>query len=208
MKVKISLLIISIFTLVSCVSKREKSGQLSEQAFEIYFLNNDLDKVIRADSALTLYNKAIELDSLNTEALENKIPILTEKRDVNGLIETTNRLVNIFPDKPYYKLQLGIFFLVKGEKEKGDETLKDALNDYKDQLDGDLDNFDFNMEFLTALTANEKIDEAEAHINLMKAKGYLKFQNQILEVYKIEVNAKEKTIKYFNSNKATEHFFE
>lgn len=211
--------LIRIFTvllflvLLSCNSLKRnqdpiESKRLTQQAFDLYIFEVELEATTRIDSALLLFDKAIKLDNKNATALEHKITVLFEQKRIGELISASKSLIKIKPNKPLYKLQKGMFLLAKGETSESTELFKKALIEYEDQLDGDLSDFDFNMEYINALTINNKFDKAQTHLNLMKEENYLEFQNQILKSYVIQVGARAKMIEYFNSDKTVDDMFQ
>ncbi|MEN8817016.1 MAG: hypothetical protein ABF274_09130 [Nonlabens sp.] len=187
MKVNSALLCILAVLLFSCNTNQNEfeAEEISVKAFEVY-MDFSLDNDVRLDSALLLFDKALELDDQNFTALNNKIGIYAEKKDIKGLLDTNARLIEMFPERPLYKIQRGLFLLINKEIIKGEAILDQALIEYESQLKGDISNFDFNIEYIWALSANEKYDAAQAHLNLMKKHTYQDFQHYILDNFEIQ----------------------
>ncbi|WP_438968802.1 tetratricopeptide repeat protein [Nonlabens sp.] len=187
MKVNSALLCILAVLLFSCNTNQNEfeAEEISVKAFEVY-MDFSLDNDVRLDSALLLFDKALELDDQNFTALNNKIGIYAEKKDIKGLLDTNARLIEMFPERPLYKIQRGLFLLINKEIIKGEAILDQALIEYESQLKSDISNFDFNIEYIWALSANEKYDAAQAHLNLMKKHTYQDFQHYILDNFEIQ----------------------
>ena len=187
MKINNTFLCVFAILLFSCNSYQNEleAEKISKKAFDVY-MDFSLENDVRLDSALLLFDKALELDDQNFTALNNKIGIYSEKRDVKGLLETNARLIDLFPERPLYKIQRGLFLLINKEFIKGEAILDQALVEYESQLKGDISNFDFNVEYIWALCANEKYDAAQAHLNLMKKHSYQDFQHYILDNFEIQ----------------------
>lgn len=181
---RISIVLLGLFFFVGC-SNVEKSIELTRQAKNI-FLFESLESQVKIDSSLQLLDQAIKLDDKNLAALEMKITVLTEKRDVNEILNTNSKIIKIRPGYPYWKIQRSIFLNIKGETNKANQVLEEALNDYEILLNGKLDDFDLNIEYLTALNLDDQLDKANFHLELMRNYEYEGFQNQMLKHYTME----------------------
>ena len=186
--------IIGAFLIYGCKNP-EQSKLLTQEAQQVFF-SQDLENQIKIDSTLKLINQAIELDNENLSALETKIIVLTEKRDIEELLKTNSKIIDLRPNQPYWKLQQGLFLELKGNKNAADKIYQQAAKDYENLINGKLTDFDLNMEYLTLLSLNNDLKKANSHLDLMKAFNYEEFQNQILNHYEIET--KEKVFEMWN----------
>ena len=76
MKINNTFLCVFAILLFSCNSYQNEleAEKISKKAFDVY-MDFSLDKDVRLDSALLLFDQALELDDQNFTALNNKIGI-------------------------------------------------------------------------------------------------------------------------------------
>ncbi|WP_028375087.1 tetratricopeptide repeat protein [Leeuwenhoekiella sp. MAR_2009_132] len=178
---KILLIIILIFTATSC-NKKEKSTELTKQAMAV-FTEYKLDNETRIDSSLTLLNLAIELDKNNFKAYENKYGLLSQKKDINGMFSCVNKMVELRPNQPYWKLIKGFVFDLKKDSINALKLYKESVNQYKNILKVDSTDFNLKLEFVTALRTVNKNKSADSILKKMQTDYKTKNQMQILDYY-------------------------
>ena len=73
-------------------------------------MKSNLDENIKIDSCLTIINKAIEIDNNNFSAYYNKSKFLTLKKDIKESIKNNQKMIELRPNQPLWKIQRGLFF--------------------------------------------------------------------------------------------------
>lgn len=109
MNLRLTFLTIYCLGALSC-RQTEKSSETMKEAMDVY-LFSDLTDSAKVEKSLILTNRALELDDHNLAALSHKQTLLFIKKDIEGLLKTTDYLIKLMPKKPFY---LGKKSLVPG----------------------------------------------------------------------------------------------
>ena len=195
---KILLLLLFSLLIISCDNK-EKSNELVKKANEI-FNNSKLDKEIRLDSSLVIINKAIQLSENNFRAYEAKFSILSEKKDIDGMLKSSSKLIELRPNQPYWKLKKGFVLELKKQPEKANEYYLKSVKEYKNLFKEGLNSFDLKLEYVTALRAINQKEKVDSLLTKMTAEYKSEFQKQILQFYKNDTLTKEKLINIWKNS--------
>jgi tetratricopeptide (TPR) repeat protein len=147
------------------------------------FTEYDLDNKTRIDSSLTLLNLAIEIDKNNFKAYENKYGLLSQKKDINGMFSCVNKMVELRPNQPYWKLIKGFVFDLKKDSINALKLYKESVNQYKNILKVDSTDFNLKLEFVTALRTVNKNKSADSILKKMQTDYKTEHQMQILDYY-------------------------
>lgn len=158
----------------SC-NNEDKSNEILKQALDVYGFS-ELDDQTKVDSSLFLTNQSLELYGGNIAALKHLVVLRFRKKDLNGLIETFEILIDQNPTKPYYLGQKAIFLELKGEEALATEYYEDAFEKYEYYLVGDSLNFDLWMEYIGLLDMSG--DTLLANMKLEKLKGLSSSESQ------------------------------
>ncbi|MCC5917516.1 MAG: hypothetical protein JJU02_09350 [Cryomorphaceae bacterium] len=196
MNIKLALLTICCLTLVSC-RQPEKSEELMKQALDVYLFSK-LDDSIKIDSSLSLTNKALELDNRNFSAWNHKTTILFRKKDVDGLIQIADKMIQLRPKKPIYLGQKAMFLELAGKPTEAKKYYAKAIEKYQNYLELDTLNFDLMIEYVGILEASGNIEKADITLNNMKKMDFEEYQLEILGLYKEQSVSKEQLLKYWS----------
>ena len=170
-----------MFTATSC-NKKEKSTELTKQAM-VVFTEYNLDNKTRIDSSLTLLNLAIELDKNNFKAYENKYGLLSQKKDINGMFSCVNKMVELRPNQPLWKLTKGFVYDLKKDNLNALKLYTESVNQYKNILKTDSSDFNLKLEFVTALKLVNENKSADSVLKKMQLYYKTDHQIQILDYY-------------------------
>ena len=192
---KYLLLFFILITLASC-NKSEKSNDLLKKATEVYFISN-LPENIKIDSSLILTKKAIEVDNENVNALQHLSILLFKNKDIDGLLEVSDRLINLRPERATFLLQKGIYLEIKGNSSESKKYLKKSISKYEEHLDKDSLNFDLNIEYIDALNINNDTILANKKLNNLKKMKLEEYQIEILDLYNNQKKSINDLFKYW-----------
>ena len=184
------LLILTIFlSIISCKGQENESRELVKKANN-FFMESNLDEKVKIDSCLVLVNKAIEIDNKNFNAYYTKSKFLTFKKDIKESIKNNEKMVELRPNQPLWKMQRGLFFDIDGNKAEAQKNYQIGLAEYENLLKTELKNdFNLRMEYLTALETTGDLKKAEKELEKISRDFP---DNEILKVYKTEYKFKTK----------------
>lgn len=183
--ITISLLILLF---ISCDDKK-KSRELTNKAVEIY-LDHQLKEEEKTEQSLALINSALSKDPENISALNHKRTLLFYKKDIDGLLELSDKFLEISPGSPFYLGQKALYLEIKGDIKLAKKYYEISILTYKQRLLKDSLNFDLHLEYMGILGL---VSDSIAIDNLKK-----KLRNQKLEDYQYEMldHMEEKQIFY------------
>ena len=185
------LLILTILlSIVSCKGQENESKELVKKANN-FFMKSNLDEKVKIDSCLILVNKAIETDDENFGAYYAKSTFLVLKKDIKGLLKNNEKMIQLRPKQPYWKIQRGLYLELSGEKVEAEKYYEQAILDYQNLFlePNQKNDFNLRMEYLTALEAKGDLKKAEIELEKMS----IDFpDNETLKVYKTEYKFKTK----------------
>jgi len=184
------LLILTILlSIVSCKGQENESKELLKKANNL-FMKSNLDEKTKIDSCLILVNKAIEINEDNFNAYYTKSKFLTFKKDIKESIKNNEKMLELRPNQPLWKMQRGLFFDIDGNKTEAEKNYKIGIAEYESLLKTELKNdFNLRMEYLTALEITGDIKKAEKELENISRDFP---DNEILKVYKAEYKFKTK----------------
>ncbi|WMJ74008.1 hypothetical protein RCC89_12660 [Cytophagaceae bacterium ABcell3] len=164
---------------------------------DIYYLTK-LEDSIRIDSSLALTNKALALDGRNISALQHKNTLLFLRKDINELLQVTDKLIKISPERPFYLGKKALFLELAGDSLNAVKYYQKAIDKYREYLSSDTVNFDLMLEYVGVLEASGHILLAEKTLSEMKKMDLQDYQNEIIDLYKKQKLSKKQLIKYWN----------
>ena len=186
------LLLIFIFSqFASCQYKPDsKAVELIKEANGIGAKSLYKDS-IENDKALKLIDEAIKIDDEYLSAYQAKATFLYAKKDINGLLENNLKIIELRPNQPMWKIQRGLLLEINGDKIKAQENYKLGLNQYTEMLKQKEMNQDFNfrIEYVSALEANEKLNQAKVEMEKLNNDFP---GNEIVQAYVKEYKLKTK----------------
>ncbi|NIK93627.1 hypothetical protein GZ212_15810 [Mangrovimonas sp. CR14] len=191
-----AIIILSILTLFSC-DNIEKSDELYKRAINVYALS-DLPNETKIDSSLALTNLALKYNADNVKALEHKTAMLFQIRDLQGAIETTDKIITELPKEPYYIFQNAILLYVDGDSLQADKLKNEAMLLYQDKLQKDINNFDLRFNYITYLEGIGDTISANRQLNILKDNHLEDYQREILENRPREINSIDRMREYFS----------
>ena len=193
------LLIITILiSIVSCKSQENESKELVKKANN-FFITSKLTENIKIDSCLKIINKAIEIDDENFNAYYNKTRFLTLKKDIKESIKNNQKMVELRPNQPLWKIQRGLFFDIDGNKIEANKNYKIGITEYEKLLEIEKQlakDFNFRMEYLTALETSGNIKKAAKEMSKIENDFP---NNEILKFYKTEYKTKAEVIEMWKN---------
>jgi tetratricopeptide (TPR) repeat protein len=187
---KKALILTILLSIVSCKGQKKESKELVKKA-NTFFWESKLDKKVKVDSCLVLINQAIEIDDENFGAYEAKSTFLAYKKDIKGLLKNNEKMIELHPKQPYWKIHRGLYLELSGEKVEAEKYYDQAILDYQNLFLEPNQNNEFNlrMEYLTALEAKGDLKKAEIELKKMSVDFP---DNETLKVYKTEYKFKTK----------------
>lgn len=168
---------------------------MMKQAMDVY-LYSVLDDSVKIDSALSLTNKALELDDQNFNALNHKMILLFRKKDLEGLIQVVDIIIQL-TEKPLYLGQKAMYLELSNKSDEAKEYYDKAIDKYQEYLKTDSLNFDLLIEYVGILEASDDTVKADKILNEMKQMYFEDYQKDILEIYKGQYVSKEQVFKYW-----------
>ena len=201
------LVILTLFlSIISCKGQekeesRIKAKELVKQANEL-FIESKLEEQTKIDSCITLINEAIKIDENYFNAYYTKSTYLTLKKDIKESIKNNEKMIQLRPNQPLWKIQRGLFFDINGNSSEAQKNYAIGIKEYENlfkkiELKND---FNLRMEYLSGLEAKADIKKAEKELEKID----LDFpNNEILKVYKAEYKfkTKEQLIEVWNKGK-------
>lgn len=184
------LLIVIFSQLANCQYKPDsKALELVKQANEIGAKSFYKDS-IKTNQAIALIEQAIKIDDKYFSAYYSKALFLTAKKDIDGLLLNNLKMIELRPNQPLWKIQRGFFFDIDNNKSEAEKNYKIGITEYENLLKTELkNNFDFRMEYLSALETKGEIKKAKLELeNITKDFP----ENEILKVNKTEYKFKTK----------------
>ncbi|MEN2412582.1 tetratricopeptide repeat protein [Flavobacterium mesophilum] len=193
------LLIVLLAQLANCQYKPDaKAVELVKQANKIGSESFYKD-TIKANQALDLLNKAIEIDDKYFSAYYSKSIFLTTKKDINGLLLNNQKMIELRPNQPLWLIQRGLFFDIKKDSKQAQENYALGITKYRELLKQKDLNQDFNLriEYISALEISSQLKQAKIEIEKLQkdfpeneivqtyAKGYkLKSKAELLNIWR------------------------
>jgi tetratricopeptide (TPR) repeat protein len=184
------LLILTLFlSIVSCNGQEKEAKDLVKKAND-FFMKSKLEENVKIDSCLVLINKAIKIDESYFNAYYTKSKFLTWKKDIKESIKNNEKMIELRPKQPLWKIQRGLFYDIDGNKTEAEKNYKIGITEYENLLKTELKNdFDFRMEYLSALETKGEINMAKLELENISQDFP---NNEILKVYKTEYKFKTK----------------
>lgn len=184
------LLLIIFSQLASCQYKPDtKAIELVKQANKIGSECFYKD-TIKANQALLLLNQAIKIDDKYFSAYYSKLIFLTAKKDIDGLLLNNQKMIELRPNQPLWKMQRGLFFDIKGNKSEAEKNYVIGIAEYENLLKTELKkDFNFRMEYLSALETKGDIPKTQLELENISREFP---NNEILKAYKAKYKFKTK----------------
>ena len=195
MKTNYVILLAVGLVLLSC-NDSEASQELQEEAIEVY-LNNSLDPSTRIDSSLALTDKALALNPRNLHALIHKGRMMFVKRDAEGMMETANRLIEYYPDRPFFQMQKAFYLELMGHQAEADNLYQEVIDLFEEDIKEDSTQFDLYIEYLGSLEYAGDSVKAVQVLERLSQRDWPKFQSQILKHYFDERVPKQHLVDYW-----------
>jgi tetratricopeptide (TPR) repeat protein len=160
-----------------------------EEAMDVYLFSKDTNNSI--EKSLELTNRALELDDQNIAALTHKTTLLFRKKDIDGLLQTVDELINLRPEKPYYLVQKAFYLEVKGDSSGANRYYHSAQRKYRRHLE--IDSLDFNslLEYVGLLEVTGDTTSAGEMLTKMESMNFDDSEKQILSVYRSQVHSRQ-----------------
>lgn len=178
---KKALLLAIILSIVSCKGQKKESKELVKKANTIFWKSKH-DKKFKIDSCLVLINKAIEIDDENFGAYEAKSSFLAYKKDIKGLLKNNEKMIELHPKQPLWKIHRGLYLELNGEKVEAEKYYDQGISEYQNLLLDPKQNNEFNlrMEYLSAIETKGDLKKAEIELKKMSVDFP---DNQFLKLY-------------------------
>ena len=195
MNTRFPLILICALLIYSCAPK-ENPNDIIQQAINIY-LSPNIEENIKIDSSLFLTNEALKIDNQNFDALSHKATLLFRKKDLSGLIELTNEMIDLRPDYPIYVRQHALLLEIQGNTNEAQQLYKKSIEGYQKLIKTDPNNFDLLLEYYGSLEASGDSIGADSLLVNLKRMKLEDYQNEILDQYKDQYISKNEIIKYW-----------
>lgn len=191
-----SLLFLLTISVYSCVSSNT-SEQLLEDALFIYY-ESELENQVKIDSSLVLINQALQLNNQSFKAHSHKRNLQFEKRDLNGHLTTTEKLIELRPDVPELLGSKAFLLELSGDTLKAKKLYQDALFMYEEYLQEDSLDFNLNIGYSGMLHMSGDTTSANAVLEKMEKSVSEDWQKMSIKAYRKDVITKKTLIKYWN----------
>lgn len=174
-----------VFIAVSCNQKRidtesnlgqstqldykpnQESIELNKKALEITMFHRD--DSIKVDSAISLLDKATELDSLYFLGYVNKIQFLMLKDDYKRLLETNRKIIELRPHQLNWRIQRALILELSGEVDKANIEYGKGINLYEEIITLESNySVEFQLEFAQSLVLANNYEKAVNIINRLR----------------------------------------
>jgi len=188
--------ILILLLLCSCSSSEESKGQLDEALF-IYY-QSELDEETKIDSSLILVNKALQFDDENFKAHSHKQELQFRKRDLKGIIETTDKLIKLRPNYPDLLGQKAFLLELVGDSITSKKLYQKSLSLYEEYIEEDDSDFNLKISYLGMLQASGDTTSANYLFKEMKENAETDWQRFTLEGWRKVVISNETIAKYWN----------
>lgn len=189
--------VIIILTSQQSCGQSEKSNEFLKKANEVYYTSR-LDEKIKIDSSLYLTNKAIEINDQNINAYIHKSTLLFRMKNIDELINVSEKLISLRPDKPIYLGQKAFYLELKGETEEAKLFYQKSINNYKKFIEKDSLNFDIYMEYIGILESSNDSNQYNQMIAKLKKMNFNQSQKEIIDAYQTQHISKTKLLKFWN----------
>ncbi|MEE4247696.1 MAG: hypothetical protein V2I33_20015 [Kangiellaceae bacterium] len=190
----------SIVLLYSCNDK-ENSQELTKRAVQIY-LDHELDEDKKINQSLSLINSALNYDSENIAALNHKRTLLFYKKDIEGLLNLSDKFLEIAPNSPFYLGQKGLYLEIDGDIKLANTYYDKAITTYEKRLRKDSLNFDLYIEYLGILGLAGDSSTVDIELKKLKNQNLENYQHDILNHMEEKqiFYPKDLIINYFEGN--------
>ena len=146
------------------------------------------NKTKTLDSCLLIVDRVIENNKDFFPAYDCKSFILTKKKDLNGLLDNNEKVIQLRPNQPIWIIQRGLFFDLKGNEAQADKYYKTGVEKYRTLLNSDnklKNDINFRIEYLSALEINEELKTLEIERKKLKLDfPDNEFVNEFITLYK------------------------
>ncbi len=198
------IIIITIFfTCISCKGQvneenRTKAKNLVNEAIDCYSKSIQEENK-KIDNCLKLIDNAIKVDSTYFKAYYDKIKILALKKDIKGLLKNNEKMIELRPNQPIWKIQRGLFFEIDDNKIEAEKNYSKAILEYENLLKTELNkDFNFRIEYMTSLETKGEIDKAKIELEKISKEFP---NNETIKVFKSDYKfkSKEEIIEYWKN---------
>lgn len=166
-----------------------------KEAMDIY-LFSDLPDSTKVEKSLTLTNRALELDNHNLPAITHKQTLLFIKKDIEGLLKTTDYLIQLMPKKPYYLGQKALYLELKGDSVHAREYYDRSISMYEEYIKTDSLDFNLMLEYANVLGTSGDTTSANQTLERMLKMNFDEPQKQIIEFSKTQSFSKKNVKRY------------
>lgn len=193
-KMKKLLIITIFFAFISCNGQveeenRTKAKNLVNEAVDCYY-KSILKENKKIDSCMILIDNAIKIDSTYFKAYYDKIKFLAWKKDTKGLLKNNQKMIELRPNQPLWKIQRGLFYEIEGNKIEAEKFYSNGILEYENLLKTELNkDLNFRIEYMTSLEMKGEIDKAKLELENID-KDFP--NNEIIKAYKADYKFKSK----------------
>lgn len=180
--------------LTSC-RQTEKSKEALSRAMDTY-MNAELDEKTKIDSSLMLTNKALAYDDQNLDALHHKTTLLFRKKDLPGLLQVTDKLIEL-TDYPIYLGQKAMFLELDGKTEEAKVYYSQAIDGYDKLIQSDKQNFNLMLEYVDVLEGSGDSLKAESTLQELKDMHFENYSSDMIDLYREQVVSKKMLFQYW-----------
>lgn len=185
----------------SACKEPAESDPYVEQARSLYQQHWHDPAII--DSCLILVEKVLVRNQSNKEALDYKVFLQTQARDLEGLSATVKQLVAIDPKSPYY-LSLKAWTLdLAGEDESASQVYDQAESRYRSLLDRSPDDFDLHLEYLGMLGTKGDTLAANRYFDKLASMDWEPTQMETLTLYPSSSISRKEALAFWGLEEST-----
>jgi hypothetical protein len=187
-------LTISCFTIISC-RQREMSTELMKRAMDVYLFSGLTDSA-KVEESLILTNRALELDDHNLPAFNHKLTLLFIKKDIEGLLKTTDDLIQLMPKKPFYLGQKALYLELRGDSVQAREYYDKSVRMCLEYIKTDSLDFNLMMEYVAILRTAGDTTLANKTLQRMGKMDFDASQKKMIDMSRHESFSKDNLKRY------------
>ncbi|OEJ99477.1 hypothetical protein [Roseivirga misakiensis] len=195
MNTRLPLILICALLIYSC-EPEENPNDIIQQAINVY-LSTDIEEKNKIDSSLFLTNKTLKIDNQNFDVLSHKATLLFRKKDLSGLIQLTNEMIDLRPDHPIYVRQQALLLEIQSNMNEAQQLYKKSIAGYQKLIKTDPNNFDLLLEYYGSLEASGDSIGANSLLVNLRRMELEDYQIEILDQYKNQYISKNEFIKFW-----------
>lgn len=158
---------LSFVVLMGCKPKKEvytpdnKAVEFQKRAYALVV--KDWGNKVKVEKAILLLDSAIQIDDKYFGAYWSKLQLYMSRKDLANAIIVNQKLNELRPHQPVWKVQRGMLYELDGQQDNADECFKAALSKFEKMMDENPNiHWQFQLEYAESLMMVGKEKEGRA----------------------------------------------